>query len=136
MSMSRRTLLSSRAKFIGTRMASWPDGFRARISARALNALMSPNSLVIAAFQPGVPPPGIWARVIPAALEARAKASKTVFILFISTRSDFRWRVEGRGEATKRNCSTVVWIAWNGFGSKHKNVLQFQFRDFSLLLQF
>src|SRR3989442_1571900 len=106
MSMSMRTLLSSSAKFIGTWMAGWPDLSRARISALALNALTSPNNLVIAAFQPGGPPAGIWAWAIAAAPEARlaARASQAVFMQFISEYQNFRRSIWRRVDSTKRNC--------------------------------
>src|SRR6266550_7771234 len=104
MSMSRRTLLSSRAKFIGTWMAGWPDLSRARISALALNALTSPNNLDIAAFQPGGPLPGIWAWATGAAAEAiqRIQAGQNVFSQFMSDCHNFRRSIPGGLNSTKR----------------------------------
>src|ERR1051326_2082299 len=61
MSMSRRTLSSSMAKFIGTLMEGRPAGSVTRISALALNPFRSPKRRVIAAFQLGAPPERTWA---------------------------------------------------------------------------
>src|SRR6185436_9632509 len=80
------------AKFIGTWMDGWPVLSRARISALALNALMSPNNLVIAAFHPGGPPEDNWACATPAAQVTRlaASASRRVFRHFISASQNVR----------------------------------------------
>src|SRR5437016_110035 len=110
MSMSMRILLSSRAKFIGTWIAGCPDLSRARISPLALNALTSPNNLVIAAFQPGGRPADIWAWAIPPAPEARlaARASQTIFMHFIREDQNFRRRIAGGVDATKPNCPAFL----------------------------
>src|SRR5439155_22534057 len=110
----------SRAKFIGTWMAGWPDLSKASISALALNALVSPNSLVIAAFQPGGPPVGIWALAIPAAPEARmaARADRKVFRHFIAECQNFRRSIPGRVDSAKRKCPACLWKSANNIRPK------------------
>src|SRR5580765_3457530 len=141
MSMSMRTLFSSSAKLIGTWITGRPDLSRARISALALNALTSPNNLVIAAFQPGGPAAGIWAWPMPAAPEARiaARAGQTVFVQFISEFYNSRRAYRDASMPPSGIVRSVFgcngWNPWERSGSECKNVLQLQLCDVALFLK-